>query len=120
MRSPVRGTVKEIKIRTIGGVISPGEDLMEIVPIEDTLLVEARIKTTDSGFVHLDQKAVVKFDTYDYSIYGGLDAIVEFKSSDAIEEESRRKERSVLPCPVTDRQELSRGQGRQAARDRPR
>src|SRR5262247_2728378 len=50
-----------------------GDDLMEIVPIEDTLLVEARIKTTDSGFVHLDQKAVVKFDTYDYSIYGGLD-----------------------------------------------
>jgi adhesin transport system membrane fusion protein len=87
VRSPVRGTVKEIKIRTIGGVIRPGEDLMEIVPIEDTLLVEARIKTTDSGFVHLDQKAVVKFDTYDYSIYGGLDAVVEFKSSDAIEEE---------------------------------
>ncbi len=87
VRSPVRGSVKEIKIRTIGGVIRPGEDLMEIVPIEDTLLVEARIKTTDSGFVHLDQKAVVKFDTYDYSIYGGLDAVVEFKSSDAIEEE---------------------------------
>lgn len=87
VRSPVRGSVKEIKIRTIGGVIRPGEDLMEIVPIEDTLLVEARIKTTDSGFVHLDQKAVVKFDTYDYSIYGGLHAVVEFKSSDAIEEE---------------------------------
>ena len=87
VRSPVRGSVKEIKIRTIGGVIRPGEDLMEIVPIEDTLLIEARIKTTDNGFVHLDQKAVVKFDTYDYSIYGGLDAVVEFKSSDAIEEE---------------------------------
>jgi adhesin transport system membrane fusion protein len=87
VRSPVRGSVKEIKIRTIGGVIRPGEELMEIVPIEDTLLVEARIKTTDSGFIHLDQKAVVKFDTYDYSIYGGLDAVVEFKSSDAIEEE---------------------------------
>lgn len=87
VRSPLRGTVKEIKIRTIGGVIRPGEDLMEIVPIEDSLLVEAKIKTTDSGFVHLDQQAVVKFDTYDYSIYGGLDAVVEFKSSDAIEEE---------------------------------
>jgi len=87
VRSPLRGTVKEIKIRTIGGVIRPGEDLMEIVPIEDSLLIEARIKTTDSGFVGLDQKAVVKFDTYDYSIYGGLDAVVEFKSSDAIEEE---------------------------------
>jgi adhesin transport system membrane fusion protein len=87
VRSPVRGTVKEIKIRTIGGVVRPGEDLMEVVPIEDTLLVEARIKTADSGFVHTDQTAMVKFDTYDYSIYGGLPAVVEFKSSDAIEEE---------------------------------
>ena len=87
VRSPLRGTVKEIKIRTIGGVVRPGEDLMEVVPIEDTLLIEARIKTADSGFVHTDQTATVKFDTYDYSIYGGLPAVVEFKSSDAIEEE---------------------------------
>jgi adhesin transport system membrane fusion protein len=91
VRSPLRGTVKEIKIRTIGGVIRPGEELMEVVPIEDTLLVEAKIKTSDSGFVHVDQPAVVKFDTYDYGRYGGLDAVVEFKSSDAIEEDINGK-----------------------------
>jgi adhesin transport system membrane fusion protein len=59
VRSPVRGTVKEIKIRTIGGVIKPGEDLMEIVPIEDTLLVEAQVKTSDIAFIHVGQQATV-------------------------------------------------------------
>ncbi len=114
VRSPVRGTVKEIKIRTIGGVIRPGEDLMEIVPMEDTLLVEARIKTTDSGFVHLDQKAVVKFDTYDYSIYGGLDAVVEFKSSDAIEEEvGGKRDRFFRVRLRTDRNYLEGKAGKQ-------
>jgi membrane fusion protein, adhesin transport system len=91
VRSPVRGTVKEIKIRTIGGVIKPGEDLMEIVPIEDTLLVEAQVRTSDRGFINVGQQATVKFDTYDYSIYGGLKATVEFISTDAIEDQSSGK-----------------------------
>jgi adhesin transport system membrane fusion protein len=116
VRSPVRGSVKEIKIRTIGGVIRPGEDLMEIVPIEDTLLVEARIKTTDSGFVHLDQRAVVKFDTYDYSIYGGLDAVVEFKSSDAIEEDiNGKRDRYFRVRLRTDRNYLEGKAGKELA-----
>lgn len=87
VRSPMRGTVKEIKIRTIGGVIQPGEDLVEIVPIEDSLLVEAQIRPPDRGFIDVGQKAVVKVDTYDYSIYGGLEGKVEFISPDALEEE---------------------------------
>jgi membrane fusion protein, adhesin transport system len=91
VRSPVRGTVKEIKIRTIGGVIKPGEDLMEIVPIEDTLLVEAQVRTSDRGFIKVGQEATVKFDTYDYSIYGGLKATVEYISTDAIEDQSSGK-----------------------------
>jgi adhesin transport system membrane fusion protein len=91
VRSPVRGTVKEIKIRTIGGVIKPGEDLMEIVPIEDSLLVEAQIKTSDIAFIHVGQQATVKFDTYDFSIYGGLKATVEFISIDAIEDQNAGK-----------------------------
>jgi adhesin transport system membrane fusion protein len=91
VRSPVRGTVKEIKIRTIGGVIKPGEDLMEIVPIEDTLLVEAQVRTSDIAFIHVGQSATVKFDTYDYSIYGGLKATVEYISIDAIEDQSSGK-----------------------------
>jgi adhesin transport system membrane fusion protein len=91
VRSPLRGTVKEIKLRTIGGVIKPGEDLMEIVPIEDTLLVEAQIRTSDIAFIRTGQEATVKFDTYDYSIYGGLKATVEFISTDAIEDQSSGK-----------------------------
>jgi adhesin transport system membrane fusion protein len=91
VRSPVRGTVKEIKIRTIGGVIKPGEDLMEIVPVDDTLLVEAQVRTSDRGFIKEGQEATVKFDTYDYSIYGGLKATVEFISTDAIEDTSSGK-----------------------------
>jgi adhesin transport system membrane fusion protein len=87
----LRGTVKEIKLRTIGGVIKPGEDLMEIVPIEDTLLVEAQIRTSDIAFIRAGQEATVKFDTYDYSIYGGLKATVEFISTDAIEDQSSGK-----------------------------
>ena len=94
VRSPVRGTVKEIKIRTIGGVIKPGEDLMEIVPIEDTLLVEAQVRTSDIAFIRVGQEATVKFDTYDYSIYGGLKATVEYISIDAIEDvNAGKKER---------------------------
>jgi adhesin transport system membrane fusion protein len=91
VRSPVRGTIKEIKIRTVGGVIKPGEDLMEIVPIEDTLLVEAQVRTSDRGFIKVGQQATVKFDTYDYSIYGGLKATVEYISTDAIEDQSSGK-----------------------------
>ncbi len=94
VRSPVRGTVKEIKIRTIGGAIKPGEDLMEIVPIEDTLLVEAQVRTSDIAFIRVGQEATVKFDTYDYSIYGGLKATVEYISIDAIEDvNAGKKER---------------------------
>ena len=91
VRSPLRGTVKEIKIRTIGGVIKPGEDMMEIVPIEDTLLVEAQVRTSDIAFIRQGQEATVKFDTYDYSVYGGLKATVEFISTDAIEDQSSGK-----------------------------
>src|SRR6185369_1948205 len=88
-RSPVKGTVKEIKTRTIGGVIQPAQDIMEIVPIEDTLLIEAQIRPQDRGFIAPNQKAKVKITAYDYSIYGGLDATLEQISADAIENEKK-------------------------------
>ncbi len=72
IRSPVRGLVKSIKKSTIGGVVKPGEDMMEIVPLDDTLLVEARVRPADIAFLHPDQKARVKFTAYDFSVYGGL------------------------------------------------
>jgi len=84
VRSPVKGTVKRIMVTTIGGVIQPGEELMEIVPLDDTLLVEAEINPKDIAFLHTGLKAVVKLSAYDFAIYGGLEGVVEHISADTI------------------------------------
>lgn len=84
IRSPVKGIVKQIKITTVGGVSQPGMDLMEVVPLEDTLLVEAQIKPKDIGFIHVGQEAMVKISAYDFSIYGGLKGKVEEISADSL------------------------------------
>ncbi|HKI81468.1 MAG TPA: HlyD family type I secretion periplasmic adaptor subunit, partial [Pseudodesulfovibrio sp.] len=87
VRSPVRGIVKHIMVNTIGGVIRPGESIMEVVPLDDTLLVEAEVKPSDIAFLHPGQRAKVKVTAYDFSIYGGLDGTVENISADTIEDE---------------------------------
>nr|WP_287410703.1 HlyD family type I secretion periplasmic adaptor subunit [Pseudodesulfovibrio sp.] len=87
VRSPVRGIVKHIMSNTLGGVIRPGESIMEVVPLDDTLLVEAEIKPSDIAFLHPGQKAQVKITAYDFSIYGGLEGTVENISADTIEDE---------------------------------
>lgn len=87
VRSPVDGTVKQLNINTVGGVIRPGMDLVEIVPAEDNLLVEARIRPADIGFLHPDQEATVKITAYDYAIFGALDARLEQISADSIVDE---------------------------------
>lgn len=86
LRSPVRGTVKKIYINTLGGVVKSGEPIMEIVPLDDTLLVEARVRPADVAFLHPGQKAMVKVSAYDFSIYGGLDGVLEQISADTIED----------------------------------
>ena len=86
LRSPVRGTVKKIYINTVGGVVKPGEPIMEIVPLDDTLLVEARVRPADVAFLRPGQKAMVKISAYDFSIYGGLDGVLEQISADTIED----------------------------------
>jgi adhesin transport system membrane fusion protein len=86
VRAPMRGTIKRILINTVGGVIKPGETVIELVPLDDTLLVEARIKPTDIAFLHPNQKAVIKITAYDFSIYGGLEGSVEQISADTIED----------------------------------
>ncbi|CAK7037386.1 MAG: hypothetical protein DELT_00625 [Desulfovibrio sp.] len=86
MLSPMRGTVKRILINTVGGVIKPGETLLELVPLDDTLVVEARIRPTDIGFINPNQKAMIKLTAYDFSIYGGLEGYVEDISADTIED----------------------------------
>ncbi|CZH47074.1 Hemolysin secretion protein D%2C chromosomal [Legionella pneumophila] len=95
VRSPVYGIVKQIKMNTIGGVVQPGSDLLEIVPLDDTLLIEAKIRPSDIGFIHPGQKAMVKITAYDFSIYGGLDGVVEHISADTIfDEKTDKKEES--------------------------
>ena len=87
VRSPVRGTIKRLLVTTVGGVIQPGEDLVEIVPLEDTLLVEAQVRPADIAFLHPGQPAKVKVTAYDFAIYGGLDGVVEDISADSITDE---------------------------------
>jgi adhesin transport system membrane fusion protein len=82
--SPVRGIVKQLFVNTIGGVIQPGSDLVEIVPLDDTLLVEAKIRPQDIAFLHPGQEAMVKFTAYDFTIYGGLKAKLERIGADTI------------------------------------
>ena len=85
--SPVRGIVKQLLVNTIGGVIQPGSDLVEIVPLDDTLLVEARIRPQDIAFLHPGQRAMVKFTAYDFTIYGGLEADLEQIGADTVTDE---------------------------------
>ncbi|OUR72731.1 hemolysin secretion protein D [Methylophaga sp. 41_12_T18] len=84
VRSPVKGTIKLLKINTVGGIIQPGMDLIEIVPVEDNLLIEARIRPADIAFLRPGQEAMIKLTAYDFSIYGGLPAKLERISADTI------------------------------------
>jgi len=88
--SPVRGIVNKMLVNTIGGVIQPGSDLLEIVPLDDTLLVEAKIRPQDIAFLHPGQEATVKFTAYDYTIYGGLKAKLEQIGADTITDEDKK------------------------------
>nr|WP_145339611.1 MULTISPECIES: HlyD family type I secretion periplasmic adaptor subunit [unclassified Pantoea] len=87
IRAPMRGIVKNIKVSTVGGVVPPNGELMNIVPLNDRLLVEARLSPRDIAFIHPGQRAVVKISAYDYAIYGGLNGVVESISPDTIQDE---------------------------------
>ena len=87
VRSPVRGRVQRLLANTVGGVVQPGKDIVEIVPLDDALVLEARMAPKDIAFIRPGQAATVKFTAYDFSIYGGLDAKVENISPDTIVDE---------------------------------
>ncbi len=107
VRSLVRGTIKDIKHNTVGGVIRPGEDILEIVPLDDTLLIETKIRPADIAFLRPGQEATVKITAYDFSIYGGLTAKLERISADTIrDEEDQRGERFYRAYLRTDRNSL--------------
>ncbi|WP_435276166.1 HlyD family type I secretion periplasmic adaptor subunit [Psychrobium sp. nBUS_13] len=87
MTSPVVGTIKTIHINTLGGVITPGQPLMEIVPTQDKLLIEAKIKPQDIAFLHPGLPAIVKVTAYDFAKYGGLHGKVEHISADTTQDD---------------------------------
>ncbi len=83
VRSPMYGIVKAIPNKTVGGVVQPGSPMVEIVPVEDTLLVETRLRPADIAFVRVGQRAIVKVTAYDYSIFGGMEGKIEFVAADS-------------------------------------
>lgn len=87
IRSPVRGVVKRLHINTQGGVVQPGRDVVEIVPLDDTLVIEAKVRPQDIAFLRPLQPAMVKFTAYDSAIYGGLEARVENIGADTVIED---------------------------------
>jgi len=93
LRAPVRGIVNKLNVTTIGAVVQPGANVMDIVPLDDTLLVEGRIRPQDIAFIRPDQDAIVKITAYDSSVYGSLKGKVERISADAIEDKPERGEK---------------------------
>ncbi len=89
IRAPLKGIVKNIRINTVGGVISAGQDIMEIVPFDDELIIEAYISPRDIGYVSVGMDAVVKLTAYDYAIYGGLNGKVTLLSPSTLRDEKR-------------------------------
>lgn len=87
--APVRGTVKNVRVNTIGGVIQPGENILEIVPLEEQLLVEGKIRPSDVAFLHPGLPATVKITAYDYAIYGGLKGVVQYISPDTLKDDQK-------------------------------
>lgn len=87
LRSPVKGTVKRLLVTTVGGVVQPGKDVVEIVPLEESLLLDAKVAAKDIGFLRPGHKAMVKFTAYDFAIYGGLEARVELIGADSVTDE---------------------------------
>ena len=90
--APVDGVVKNVRITTKGGVVRPGEEVMQIVPLDDDLVVEAKLKPADIAFVKPGLAAQVKIDAYDYTIYGALNGTVTYISADTLEENLRQGE----------------------------
>ena len=90
VRSPANGIVKTIANKTPGGVVQPGTPLAEIVPVEDSLLIEARIRPQDIAFISVGQKAIVKLATYDYSIYGGVEGKLVYVSADSLQPQAQQ------------------------------
>jgi adhesin transport system membrane fusion protein len=85
VRAPLRGIVKQLRVATRGGIVKPGEPLVEITPLDDSLVIEGRVRPSDIAFIRVGQPALVKITAYNYATYGGLEGTVTEISPDAIE-----------------------------------
>lgn len=90
IRAPMKGVVKNVRVTTIGGVLKPGEELLEIVPDDDLLVVEAKVRTSDVAFLRVGLPANIKIDSYDYTIYGSIRGKVRYISPDTLTEDTRQ------------------------------
>ncbi len=109
LHSPVNGIVKTIHVNTVGGVVKSGMDLIEIVPLSDTLLIEAKIDPKDIAFINPQQKAIVKITAYDFSIYGSLDGKIVEISADSIVDKNDKDQESYYKVVIeTDKNYLEK------------
>ena len=111
--APVRGIVKDIDVTTVGGVIPPNGKLMSLVPLDDQMVIEAKISPRDVAFIHPGQKALVKVTAYDYSIYGGLEGEVTMISPDTLQDEVKRDVYYYRVYIRTDNNHLTNKQGQE-------
>jgi membrane fusion protein, adhesin transport system len=98
IKSPMKGVVKNVQVTTIGGVIQAGQPILEIVPTEDEMLVEAYVKPSEVAFLKVGQKAVVKLSSYDFNKYGGLDGELEHLSPDTMKDERQQRKPGATPA----------------------
>ena len=111
LKSPVKGLVKNIKMNTVGGVITSGTPIMEIVPIGPRILIEARIKPKDIGYIQVGQEAVIKLNGYDFNVNGGLHAKVEYVSPDALGETEKNNDGTYYRVQLTAERNTLRSKG---------
>lgn len=100
LRAPVNGTIKNVRITTLGGVLRPGDELMQIVPLDDALIVEAKVKPADVAFLRPGLDVMVKIDAYDYTIYGSLQGTLTYISADTLNEDVRQGEQAYYRVQV--------------------
>lgn len=108
LRAPVTGLVNDVQVTTVGGFVNPGEKILQVVPVGDRLLVEARVSPKDIAFIKVGDRANVKVTAYDFSIYGGLAGTVRVIGSDSIYDEAERQAYYTVVV-ETDRSYITKG-----------
>lgn len=114
LKAPLNGTIKNVRVTTLGGVLRPGDELMQIVPEEDNLLVEAKVKPADVAFLKPGLPVSVKIDAYDYTIYGSLNGKLTYISADTMSDDLKRDEQASYRVQVkTDSLQFDRNPGQE-------